>query len=237
MSDIKKVIRNGLKFYNKLREDENGRYRSWEYCYKVFNDAHKLNDVDDETLDYLSLQLSFYLASWGMYRGSSFLLQKDYKVHKPVIQKLLNHKYDTLWGIKANNYNIVANQNKLMELVDEIRKIYNDIRSSVKYDNPKSDVSDTLITKVLMGTLGCVPAYDRYFITGVRNEKVSSGCFNIKSILGLADFYNDYHDEFEKARNQMYVYNMKYPQMKMIDSCFWQIGYDLDEGNSGKTPH
>ena len=35
----------------------------------------------------------------------------------------------------------------------------------------------------------------------------------------------------------MYVYNMKYPQMKMIDSCFWQIGYDLDEGNSGKTPH
>lgn len=196
-----------------------------------------MNDVDDETLDYLSLQLSFYLASWGMYRGSSFLLQKDYKVHKPVIQKLLNHKYDTLWGIKANNYNIVANQNKLMELVDEIRKIYNDIRSSVKYDNPKSDVSDTLITKVLMGTLGCVPAYDRYFITGVRNEKVSSGCFNIKSILGLADFYNDYHDEFEKARNQMYVYNMKYPQMKMIDSCFWQIGYDLDEGNSGKTPH
>lgn len=40
--------------------------------------ARKENDVN---LDYLSLQLAFYLASWGMYRGSSFLLQKYYRVH------------------------------------------------------------------------------------------------------------------------------------------------------------
>lgn len=25
--------------------------------------------------------------------------------------------------------------------------------------------SDILITKILMGTLGCVPEYDRYFVT------------------------------------------------------------------------
>lgn len=237
MTDIKKVIKKGLKFYNKLREDENGRYRSWEYCYKSFNDAHKLNNIDEKLMDYLSLQLSFYLASWGMYRGSSFLLQKDYRVHIPIIKKILDHKYDSLWGININEYKNVDNQQKLLELVSEIRELYSNIRLSVKDNIPKSEVSDTLITKVLMGTLGCVPAYDRYFISGIRNEKIASGCFNIKSILGLVDFYNKYYDEFEEARNQMVVENMKYPQMKMVDSCFWQIGYDLDDNNIGKTLH
>ena len=97
MSDIKEIINQGLKFYNKLREDENGRYRSWEYCYKIFHDAHTSNNVDDDFIDYLCLHLSFYLASWGMYRGSSFLLQRDYKVHKPVIKILLEDKYNSLW--------------------------------------------------------------------------------------------------------------------------------------------
>ena len=93
MSDIREIINQGLKFYNKLREDENGRYKSWEYCYKVFHDAHISSNIDDNYIDYLSLHLSFYLASWGMYRGSSFLLQKDYKVHKPVITEILKEDY------------------------------------------------------------------------------------------------------------------------------------------------
>lgn len=231
MSDIKKVINQGLKFYNKLKEDNNGRYKSWEYCYKNFYEAHKLESIDNELIDYLCLQLSFYLASWGMYRGSSFLLQKDYKVHEPVIKLLFNKKYDSLWGIKINEYKKLDNQEKLMDLVKNIRTIYNNIRMSVKEEAPKSEVSDTLITKILLGTLGCVPAYDRYFVSGIRNERASSGCFNIKSILGIVGFYNKYIDEFEEARKQMTIGEIIYPQMKIIDSCFWQIGFDLDENN------
>jgi len=34
-----------------------------------------------------------------------------------------------------------------------------------------------------MGTLGYVPAYDRYFVTGIRSQKIASGIYNIKSIL------------------------------------------------------
>lgn len=39
--------------------------------------------------DYLSLQLAYYLASWGMLRGSSFLLWKDYKIHIPMVKEML----------------------------------------------------------------------------------------------------------------------------------------------------
>lgn len=237
MSDIKKIISQGLKFYNKLREDENGRYRSWEYCYKIFYDAHNSEVVDDDFMDYLCLHLSFYLASWGMYRGSSFLLQRDYKVHKPIIKILLEEKYNSLWGIEVNSYKNAENQENLKDLVKRIKEIYNEIRLSVKESVPKNELSNTLVTKVLMGTMGCVPAYDRYFVSGVRNEKASSGNFNIKSILELVEFYNKYYDEFEDARKQMNVCGMEYPQMKILDSCFWQIGFDLDENKGLKISH
>lgn len=237
MSDIKEIINQGLKFYNKLKEDENGRYRSWEYCYKIFHDAHISNNVDEGFIDYLCLHLSFYLASWGMYRGSSFLLQRDYKVHKTVIEELLKKEYDSLWGITINEYKDNKNQQKLESLVKKVKDIYNDIRLSVKESMPKNEVSDTLVTKVLMGTLGCVPAYDRYFISGVRNEKVASGKFNIKSIMELVNFYNKYYSDFEQARSQMTVDGMEYPQMKILDSCFWQIGFELDENKGLKISH
>lgn len=70
------IIQSATSYYNDLKKDENGRYRSWEHCYSNFMNARGKQEVD---YDYLSLQLAFYLASWGMYRESSFLLQKDYK--------------------------------------------------------------------------------------------------------------------------------------------------------------
>ena len=91
MDTVDLIIKSSTEFYNDLKADENGRYRSWEHCYSHFIKARGSQEVD---YDYLSLQLAFYLASWGMYRGSSFLLQKDYKVHIPVVKELLNEKYD-----------------------------------------------------------------------------------------------------------------------------------------------
>lgn len=237
MSDIKEIINQGLKFYNKLREDENGRYRSWEYCYKVFNDAHNSQNIDDEYIDYLCLHLAFYLASWGMYRGSSFLLQRDYKVHKDAIKVILDNKYNSLWGIPINDYKQEYNQELLFDITNKLKEIYNKIRLSVKEKMPKNELSDTLVTKILMGTYGCVPAYDRYFISGIRNEKVASGNFNKRSILELVDFYNKYYDDFETARKQMAVFGMEYPQTKILDSCFWQIGFDLDDSKGFKVSH
>ena len=74
METVDLIIKAATEFYEELRQDQNGRYRSWEYCYSSFGEA-RTGTID---VDYLSLQLAFYLASWGMYRGSSFLLQKDY---------------------------------------------------------------------------------------------------------------------------------------------------------------
>ena len=68
MDAIDELIDAAQTFYEDARRDENGRSRSWEHCYRVFRDARTDPSPD---YDYLSLHLAFYLASWGMYRGSS----------------------------------------------------------------------------------------------------------------------------------------------------------------------
>ena len=221
------IIKNATTFYNKLREDKNSRYRSWEHCYKHFYDERTNNNPD---YDSLSLHLAFYLASWGMYRGSSFLLQKDYKVHEPVVREILKSKYDSLFGIKSSEFRDESNQKLLQELNAYMTNYYGSVRLSIVEKIPKKDISETLITKVLMGTLGCVPAYDRYFIAGIKNQKISTGNYNLNSLLKLVEFYEENNDKLEKVRKTLKVCDMDYPQMKLLDMGFWQVGFELDEG-------
>ena len=225
MNVVDSVIKSANDFYNTLSEDPNGRYRSWEYCYKCFHDARNNSDAD---IDYLSLQLAFYLASWGMYRGSSFLLQKDYKVHKKVIKEILKPKYDCLFGIKCRALKDNDKFELLMELYRFIEKYYGEVRNSVKEIEIKSNPSSVLITKVLMGTLGCVPAYDRYFIDGVKNKNVASGQFGKNSLMSLVAFYEQNDTQLEETRRGLKACGLSYPQMKLLDMGFWQIGFELD---------
>ncbi len=234
MDTVDMMISSSMSYYNNLKKDPNGRYRSWEHCYSNFYHAREKDNAD---VDYLSLQLAFYLASWGMYRGSSFLLQKDYRLHIPVIEELLDKKYDLLMGINCSELKNEVNQKKLIELNAFVSEYYEVIRKNVKEKDLKNNLSYTLITKILMGTIGCVPAYDRYFIAGIKNQKVATGSYNIKSILQLADFYERNESRLEPVRENMKVYDLPYPQMKMIDMGFWQIGFDLDTNKEINVAH
>lgn len=234
MDTVDLIIKSSTEFYNDLKVDENGRYRSWEHCYSHFIKARGSQEID---YDYLSLQLAFYLASWGMYRGSSFLLQKDYKVHIPVVKELLSEKYDVLAGIECVSFREKSNQQLLLDINSFLGQYYDKIRHKVKEQELKNQLSFILITKILMGTLGCVPAYDRYFIAGIKNQKVATGNYNIRSIMQLVSFYEKNADRLEPVREKMEVEGMPYPQMKMIDMGFWQVGFDLDTNKGIKNAH
>lgn len=226
MNTVDLILESSVKFYDTLEKDENGRYRSWEHCYSNFINARDSKNAD---LDYLSLQLAFYLASWGMYRGSSFLLQKDYKIHIPVVKELLKEEYDPLAGIDCIELKREENQRLLENINVFLDEYYSNIRGEVKNIKVRNQLSSTLITKILMGTLGCVPAYDRYFISGIKKQKVASGNYNMKSIIQLVDFYEKNIVELENIRKNMKVNGMAYPQMKILDMAFWQIGLDSDK--------
>ena len=111
-----------------------------------------------------------------------------------------------------------------MELSDKLREIYIEKR---KNHDDYEGVSDILVTKILMGTLGCVPAYDRFFVDTIRNYKIASGDFNKKSFNDLAMYYNDNRAELNELKNQLLEQRkIHYPEMKILDMAFWYMSYE-----------
>ena len=223
MEAIDELISAAQTFYDDARANENGRSRSWEHCYRVFRDA-RIDPSPD--YDYLSLHLAFYLASWGMYRGSCFILQKDYKVHTPIVKEILKPEYDCLFGVACVDLREPEVQERLKNVSDNIANHFGPIRNEVAGRKVASSVSPVLVTKILMGTLGCVPAYDRFFQDGVATYKVTTQEYSLDSVLRLVDFYEEHNDRLEEARRGMQCEDLIYPQMKLLDMGFWQIGFE-----------
>ena len=229
MEAIDELIRAAQTFYDDARANENGRSRSWEHCYRVFRDARTDPSPD---YDYLSLHLAFYLASWGMYRGSCFILQKDYKVHTPIVEEILKPEYDCLFGLACADLRNSDVWEQLKKLYDDISRYFDPIRDQIAGHKVTTPVSPVLITKILMGTLGCVPAYDRFFEEGARYFGLEKKTYQKKSLLELADIYEAHNDRLEEARRGMRTEDLVYPQMKLLDMGFWQIGFEKDAGDA-----
>jgi len=70
--------------------------------------------------------------------------------------------------------------------------------------------------------LGCLPAYDRFFIEGVKHHNKNFRNLNKKSLQSLFNYVIDHKEliTIQKAYPE-------YPLMKLVDIYFWQTGYDL----------
>ena len=229
MEAIDELINAAQTFYDDARANENGRSRSWEHCYRVFRDARTDPSPD---YDYLSLHLAFYLASWGMYRGSCFLLQKDYKVLSPIVEEILKPEYDCLFGLACADLRKSEVQTMLETVYDYSANHFGPMRDQVAGRKVESPVSQVLITKILMGTLGCVPAYDRFFGIGAKYLGLEKDTYQEKSLRELVDFYEAHNDRLEEARRGMQCEDLTYPQMKLLDMGFWQIGFERGAGGA-----
>lgn len=226
------VEKSADKFYAKTKADKHSRYISWEHCYSAFSDARDRKNYNDDVIETLCLHLFMYLASWGMLRNS-FLLQKDYKIHGFVVREILDSRYDVLCGISCRELKNQENLGLLFELKEKISEYYVEYHMgdgeecASKIKKP----TDTLLSKILLGTLGCVPAYDRYFRDAVRRDGIASGSFSRNSILSLCDYYMTNESQLEKVRSGMKLESndAEYPQMKLLDMAFWEMGRDLEK--------
>ena len=222
ITDIKESV---LLFHKQVVNDEHHRYRSWEHCYSHFQ--NHLTLTRDSDVDTAALHLGFYLASWGMYRGSSFLLQKDYKVHIPIVRELLDEKYADLWQLDYNSLNARSPEiDTLFQLAARLKQIYRESIPTINGVRKSIAPSNILISKILLGTLGCTPAYDRFFVVGVKTVGIVAS-FGRNSYLGVIDFYQKNLDDFVSVQSAIAHYSVTYPVMKLVDMHFWNIGYQL----------
>jgi len=217
-SDIYEKVTN---FYSLLFADENHRYKSWEHCYSYFTGGRATKDIDTACL-----HLSFYLASWGMYRGSSFLLWKDYRIHKDVVETLLeNSELQQLEFSTINDADI----DKIIGLTVWIKNWYRENVNTVNGEEKLVNATDTLVTKIMLGALGCIPAYDRYFIDGMRKSGISYSNLSKKNLKAVTTYYKYNEAEFLKAKKSIHEKSgICYPPMKLVDMYFWEIGFQAD---------
>ena len=217
--DIKDTI---LAFYRQINDDPNHRYRSWDHCYSHFQ--KRASFTSDKDIDTASLHLAFYLASWGMYRGSSWLLWKDYQVHIPVVRELLEEKHTSLWAI---DFDLLKPQSPevdaFFDLAAKIKQIYKQTVTKVNGVSSLTIPSDILVTKILLGTLGCTPAYDRLVVAGIKIVKEFPARFGPKSFLGFVKFYQKNAEGFKFAQATIAEQGIVYPVMKLVDMYFWNL--------------
>jgi hypothetical protein len=173
-NNIKSCINDFLK-----KRNADDRYASFDYCYNYFyKNTELLVDVEKSCL-----VLCFYLASWGMFRGSSFILRKSAVYFKPLIEYIdkLAKKDQSLWDIDVDKYDD-ENIKKILDARDEIKKCI--IREREHADK-------TLTGKIMLGVFGCIPAFDRYFCDTLKKETKGCGFTRIdeKSLHAIKEFY------------------------------------------------
>lgn len=213
---LAEAIQAGYECYDSMKDDPHHRYLSWEYCHEAFR-LNRRPQID-ATIDYLCLHLAWYLASWGMLRNS-FLMQKDYKIHADVVRLIYQPEWDDLWDLSPEKLSQEYYADRIMKLSESITEAYVASDAGIP--------TDTLLTKILLGTVGCVPAYDRYFKKALADTGAAPQVFSAKSIRTHGNLYLDHEDEFEKLRKHCGS-RIEYPAAKILDMCFFEYGFQRD---------
>lgn len=213
---LAEAIQAGYECYDSMKDDPHHRYLSWEYCHEAFR-LNRRPQID-ATIDYLCLHLAWYLASWGMLRNS-FLMQKDYKIHADVVRLIYQPEWDDLWDLSPEKLSQEHYADRIMKLSESITEVYVASGAGIP--------TETLLTKILLGTVGCVPAYDRYFKKALADTCAAPQVFSAKSIRTLGNLYLDHEDEFEKLRKHCGS-RIEYPAAKILDMCFFEYGFQRD---------
>ena len=177
------------KYHELAKFDKHHRFKSWEHCYQFFSSNYK-NIQDEKTFDQGCLHLAFYLASWGMLRGGSFLLQKDYRIHEYFLNEVVKnpqyHKYyDLELQMDMNKFSVRG----MDVLINDTINAYQNNIYQINGQDKSVNVTDTLASKILLGVFGNVPAYDRYLIDALKLHGIKSQ-FNEQSLLEIVEFYH-----------------------------------------------
>lgn len=220
---ISEVIK---KFDNEIK-DAKHRYYSFDFCYSHFRHSKETGNIDIEKSCFV---LWSYLASWGMLRGSSFLMQKN-PAYLTELVKWIYEQPQATWLIDVDDY---ADKKK------EILSLYAQVKSYLIGE--KNHQAVTLVTKVLLGVFAIIPAYDRFFketFSEIAGEACGFTRPNETSLDIIAQFYQANKAEIDTLSQSHYVVsfdgkrtNYPYSKAKIIDMYGFQVGRDKVSKNT-----
>jgi hypothetical protein len=196
------------------------RYASFDYCFNYFQTFREegrtpaLTEADQ--LETSCLQLGYYLASWGMFRGGAALLQRSVRSLASAVQ-VVAAAPEEVWRADADDYSPPVQA--------ALIKVYRELAASLP-----GGQSQVLVTKAMLGVFGCVPAYDRFF----RNA-FGATTFGPKSLSGLEAYYRANAASIDSHRVPTIDFttgadsNRRYTRAKVIDMVFFTKGLENSE--------
>lgn len=225
------------QFHQKALAEQ--RYASFDFCFLYFQ-THRHSLVRNKELS--CLHLWSYLASWGMLRGSSQLLQEcSIKALSSVVEYLSLFP-DSDWDLDLGvNEKGICDESKSRRII----QIFKDLRD-IMSKGQKRKASPTLITKIMLGTLGCVPAFDQYFTDAFRAEYKDTKCgfrsLTPKALMCIQNFYTENCEIINEIRYSVIDFdNIKtrftYTRAKLIDMYGFTIGFNEAKNNSKHNNH
>jgi hypothetical protein len=191
------------------------RYASFDYCFNYFQAYRERGDISaiaaDANRQMSCLHLGFYLASWGMLRGSTDLLQRSIRHLVPLVEAVATAPA-AMWTIDADSYGEDEWQT--------LREFARQIRTALP-----ENTSDILVTKIMLGVFGCVPAFDTYFKKGSGLSLYGYGALRrvarfYRENAGVIDRYRVPTLDFETGRPTSRLYT----RAKVIDMIFFIEG-------------
>jgi hypothetical protein len=214
------------KLVEEYKQDDHNRGKSFDHVQEAWMNYRS---GDQEADDLMALNLAFYLASWGMYRGSSNLLQRDYKVFVPIVcylkEKEPKFPVDYIFSDRAPE-EIIENLRALADgLKKEIEKVMRPLKK-------QRNVTDTLLSKILMATLVSVPAFDSFVKNSLRDicKKeflVTDGLLpkSLRTTIALARDHIPLLEEGQRLVKK--ETGTKYPLTKLLDLYLWFHGEEM----------
>lgn len=175
------------------------RERSWDLCFSYFQEHRR----PTEAMETSCLHLGYYLASWGMLRGSSFLFRETNLLHYQGVIEVIEKHNENLLGWDVSDYLDAAKY-------EQFSLAWTDLRVALV---PEGRASLTLVSKVMMGVWGCVPSFDTYFVATFKSlaqTRGERGAWNRagKDALGMLHEVDEQHaDEIESVRDRYPVWD------------------------------
>lgn len=218
--------------------DSTNRFTSFDYCFDWFQ-THKEKVADDDKIEQSCLHLMCYLASWGMLRGSSILLQKSVKFYEPLVRLIAGQNIQCsqtgcaikginqeIWNIDVDKYDdyFPTVGSETQKGYDIVLDTYEKIQKCLYGDNDTRHI--VAVTKIMMGVFGCVPALDRFFCETFKTLYPGKGFASPQTLTKrhlecINNFYNNTSELINDTKIEVLNFNNTsekiYPKAKIID--------------------
>ncbi len=206
------------------------RYASYDFCYGFFQ-THRRNIARNMELS--CLHLWAYLASWGMLRGSSKLLKECSMKALAEVVIYLSTLSDDDWELDLGlNRNGSFDETKSQRIINIYNELSEKVAKILGQDEHKENL--TLVTKIMLGTLGCIPAFDQFFTETFRNLYLKECGFRTLSknaLFCIQNFYESNKDIIDSIKFNVINFEgnkteLLYSKSKLIDMYGFTTGFN-----------